>query len=588
MAALVFVIQTSQAFVTYRSTSSLPFHPVHDVKEANLALRTRKYTGSWLPEEGQHRQWNSRRLSLTRLWDVVDQRDVEALITKVNGEHHDEYWFGGESSSQPRTLNGRTSTTIVGGIDLMELDVPQPTENGGYSHTSASRAKIGAANKGKVPWNKGRERSAEERNRIAAGVRARNREKFLRQLSEMGMTEEEYEEKKKEERRKKDAERRSRRTEKGGYRPTEETRAKISQILKDKHARGEITRRSVDPSKVRRGFNHSEETKQKIAEALRMRWSSDPEYRERMTTNMKEAYSKDEIRLKVSETLKKKWENPEFRQEMLEKMQKRRKSSPIASDEYRQKISNSMKKKWQDPEYRAKTIDSMFKSNAGGDSSVRERKPRTQGTSKPPSKATGGGGVGGPSSKSRGGIAATEVVRMIQPLAPGEGRKKPPPRPSSSSSSLGDGTSDSSTTGVIPRKRQAATASTRSTSSTSPDKNRIVPTSRHTAVSSENKPSLPKKQPEPDGSVNRLREERRDLFDLLYGDDVIDDDGIPSSSSSHRRRSGSDDDYDDTDSLHGVVNRESDSDRLFDSLSSRFDFGDEDLDTFDPYGLDDY
>ena len=55
-----------------------------------------------------------------------------------------------------------------------------------------------------------------------------------------------------------------------------------------------------------------------------------------------------------------------------------------------------------------------------------------------------------------------------------------------------------------------------------------------------------KKLPEPDGSINRLREERRDLYDLLYGDDS----------------SGSED--------------------------ALMDLGDENLDTFDPYGLDDF
>ena len=70
---------------------------------------------------------------------------------------------------------------------------------------------------------------------------------------------------------------------------------------------------------------------------------------------------------------------------------------------------------------------------------------------------------------------------------------------------------------------------------------------------------------EPEGSVNRLREERRDLFDLLYGDEHFDNpSGI---------------DNDDTDT---------NVDSLLDRLPSRFDLGDEDLDSFDPYGLDDY
>ena len=68
---------------------------------------------------------------------------------------------------------------------------------------------------------------------------------------------------------------------------------------------------------------------------------------------------------------------------------------------------------------------------------------------------------------------------------------------------------------------------------------------------------------EPDGSVTRLREERRDLFDLLYGDE-------PSNNDS-----------------------DNDGDEFFDHnprgrLTSQFDLGDDDLDSYDPYGLDDY
>ena len=74
----------------------------------------------------------------------------------------------------------------------------------------------------------------------------------------------------------------------------------------------------------------------------------------------------------------------------------------------------------------------------------------------------------------------------------------------------------------------------------------------------ENPKERKKKKPkEKDGSVNRLREERRDLFDLLYGDE--------------------DDVKKDTDG---------DEDYMLSQSSSRL--GDEDLDTFDPYGLDDY
>ena len=47
----------------------------------------------------------------------------------------------------------------------------------------------------------------------------------------------------------------------------------------------------------------------------------------------------------------------------------------------------------------------------------------------------------------------------------------------------------------------------------------VKPTAKRKKGSPKKKKAATKKKKEPDGSVNRLREERRDLFDLLYGDD---------------------------------------------------------------------
>ena len=127
-------------------------------------------------------------------------------LININGERGDD---GQLSDQQPHH------------DDLPSADIPTPTANGGYSHTSSSRAKISAANKGKVPWNKGQSRSEEVKARISEGVLRRNRERFLAQLAKEGISEEQYNEQKKAERRQKDAERRARRTPRGGYIPTE-------------------------------------------------------------------------------------------------------------------------------------------------------------------------------------------------------------------------------------------------------------------------------------------------------------------------------------------------------------------------------
>lgn len=72
------------------------------------------------------------------------------------------------------------------------------TTKGGYAHTSVSRRRIGQANAGNTPWNKGVNRSSEDRAKIAAGVRARNRSILLEKLKRLGLTEEEWFTKKKE------------------------------------------------------------------------------------------------------------------------------------------------------------------------------------------------------------------------------------------------------------------------------------------------------------------------------------------------------------------------------------------------------
>ena len=487
-------------------------------------------------------------LSKTSLRDSTEQ-ELETSPMTINGDLNG-YFINGKSSNGARAShsdgvvvvdgvhshsNGHSSAISNGEsskfvslplLDMSQIDVPTPTANGGFTHTKESRAKIGAANKGKTPWNKGRERSKEEKARIAAGVRARNREKFLQTLKDRGLTEEEFEEQKKEERRKKDAERRARRTEKGGYRPTEETKAKISKILKEKHARGEIKMRTLDPSKVRRGFTHSDETKRKISESLRKRWSGDPEYRERIKDKMKSVYSKEDIRKKVSATLKKKWKDPVFREEMLIKMNNNR-SSPRVTEEYREKISRAMKKKWQDAEYRKKTLDAIAKHN---ESIGRKPKPR-----KPSAKPKG-------SSKSE-----VEIMRPLKPGATRLQQKQPVSKTKSMIASWKQNVSSEIKTSVKTTPGTPAKAATKA-------KPLATKTKVKKAVKKKKKKSTAAK--EPDGSVHRLREERRDLFDLLYGDD---------------------------EGKGGAADSP-----LTERLRSRFDFDDEDLDAFDPYGLDDY
>ena len=71
------------------------------------------------------------------------------------------------------------------------------TAGGGYAATAAHRKKIALANAGNVPWNKGKQRSQADKDKIKAAVQARNRRQLLANLASVHMTEDEYEEVKK-------------------------------------------------------------------------------------------------------------------------------------------------------------------------------------------------------------------------------------------------------------------------------------------------------------------------------------------------------------------------------------------------------
>ncbi|KAL7512516.1 hypothetical protein ACHAXN_009481 [Cyclotella atomus] len=412
---------------------------------------------------------------------LVNDQSTTSLTAKVtatngksiNGEtKHDE-------SNLPTTNILELNTT-----DESKPDVPMPTEAGGFTHTSASKAKISAANKGKTPWNKGKARSEEVKARIAEGVRRKNRERFLAKLEAEGITEEEYERRKKEKRRLKDAERRARKTAAGGYIPTEETKQKISKVLKEKYASGEIKRKPRDPSTIRKGFKHTEETKAKIAETLRRKWAEDDEYREFMTSKTiasEDVRNSVSVRSRISSTLKKKWEDPEFRASMMEKF-KTRKYGQNASKalEHRRKISEAMKKKWEDEEYRMKATNGMAKSRDGAP--PRLVKPR-QSTSK--------------------GTA----MRKVDPLKTVVKKKKKKKKKSSSSTTV-----KSSSVVKTPAVREDVIKI---------DASPITAMEPMSAEAAREIPSESIKEEEdlPEGSIERLRRDRKDLYDLLYGDD---------------------------------------------------------------------
>ena len=78
-----------------------------------------------------------------------------------------------------------------------EVDYSLEKKTIGHAHSDESKAKISAANKGKVPWNLGRQHSEETKKRIAEKTKESYMKKKLAEASQLGLTLEEMEKSKK-------------------------------------------------------------------------------------------------------------------------------------------------------------------------------------------------------------------------------------------------------------------------------------------------------------------------------------------------------------------------------------------------------
>ncbi|KAI2494029.1 Intron-encoded nuclease repeat 2 [Fragilaria crotonensis] len=415
----------------------------------------------------------------------------------------------------------RTAATPLFDTERTEAEMKLSAQLG----PSDEQSKDICREQGRTPWNKGQARPADVRQRIAEGVRAKNRERFLEKLEALNMTEEEYERQKKDERNRKAAERRARQTEKGGFRPTDETRQKISAILKAKWANGEMPRRRLILPKCDQD-SHSAETRAKISASLRKKWDSDAAYRESMMNKTTVINARGDMRQKISETLKAKWLEPDFREKMMEKIRNRRAASNNRDDDYRRKISEAMKAKWQDDDYRNKTTSSirqrtsvMAKARPEKEPKKPKRSPRTN-----------------PESKVR-------LAQVVGPAKTDEVTKRSPRDVDEDGQPI--------VKAKVKKVRKVKKAAVKM----------AVPLTSNGIVGSADDPPVKKKAEtakkvkEPDGSINRLRDERRDLYDLLYGDD---------------------EDLDSVESPPAI------------GISAMLDLEDADLDTYDPYGLEDF
>eukprot|EP01031_Cornospumella_fuschlensis_P033286 gene33286-40269_t len=195
-----------------------------------------------------------------------------------------------------------------------------------HPQSAEARAKISAANKGKIPWNLNRHHSAETRRKIAESTLRYVYKKKLEKATAIGLTTvEQYEAYLKEEKRKL---KRAKQAE-----MTEIRRQRMSEIMK---------LRWQDPA-VRAKYNSSRSIPMKPREP-NLALVENSRFNE---TEKRRVPHFDEWRTKISTTLKKRWEDPEFRQRMIGGLQRRH-------GEWRTALSQSIKAKWMEPEYRDK------------------------------------------------------------------------------------------------------------------------------------------------------------------------------------------------------------------------------------------
>jgi hypothetical protein len=256
-------------------------------------------------------------------------------------------------------------------------------------------------------------------------------------------------------------------------------------------------------------------------------------------------------RAKISKTLKDKWKDPTFRDRMIKSMKKRKTPTSANSKAQREKISEAMKKKWQDASYRQKAMDGMEK--------YRDNLPPK------PQKLK---------AVTRTSANAVDRIIAMTPITIG-GKKKKRSGTKVKVSSV--------TAGVASAKKKKV-----KTISKSKSKVKLV----STAEKKDGGPSVkvvkeaPTEKLKDDGDISRMREERRDLYDLLYGDE-----GDAANEEEESVIEAPSPGVIDLELLAEQRDDEANSGEpkgLSNLYTGVADLDDENLDDFDPYNLDDY
>lgn len=262
------------------------------------------------------------------------------------------------------------------------------------------------------------------------------------------------------------------------------------------------------------------------------------------------------VRQRISESLKKRWEDPDFRANMMDKFSKRKSNPANRNEAHRQKISAAMKKKWMDEEYRKRATEGMAKGRERDMGKVKMAKPVQP--KMPTKRSTDSSNV--------------MSVQSLKPLSSVNVR-----------TSVKKTKTSSSTTAKRKRKKVASKRKSSSSAGFGAAAVRVVQPIASSPTPSATNKNLPNEEevtehPD-DGCISRLREERRDLYDLLYGDEEEDGggDGEGNNGMKNGRVNGEPKKILSTGMMAGVS-----SNTMAVLLGD-----DDDLDDFDPYGLHD-
>jgi len=113
----------------------------------------------------------------------------------------------------------------------------------------------------------------------------------------------------------------------------------------------EVVRKKMSES-IKKAHNNPE-FKKKRSESVKKNWE-DPEHREKMSEANKYFWAKPESKKKKSEASKKFWENPENKKKCSEAIKKSRENPEVIK-----KISEASKKLWEDLEHKKKISEKM-------------------------------------------------------------------------------------------------------------------------------------------------------------------------------------------------------------------------------------